>query len=43
MDDVMRKSNSILGHCLIIFTQIILGLNIPITRDILLDYLTPLA
>lgn len=43
MDDVMSKSNSILGHCLIIFTQIILGLNIPITRDILLDYLTPLA
>ena len=43
MDDAMRKNNSIVGHCLIILTQIILGLNIPITRDILLNYLTPLA
>ena len=37
------KRNILLRHCMIIFTQIILGINIPITRDLLLHYLNPLG
>lgn len=37
------KRNKIAGHLMIIFTQIILGINIPITRDLLLRYLSPLG
>lgn len=37
------KRNKIAGHLMIIFTQIILGINIPITRDLLLHYLSPLG
>lgn len=39
----MMKRNKIAGHLMIIFTQIILGINIPITRDLLLHYLSPLG
>ncbi|MBO8415646.1 MAG: EamA family transporter [Proteobacteria bacterium] len=31
------------GHAFIIFTQVLLGINIPITRDLLLNYLSPLG
>lgn len=37
------KRNRIAGHLMIIFTQVILGINIPITRDLLLHYLSPLG
>lgn len=35
--------NKWLGHLMIIFTQIVLGINIPITRDLLVNYLSPMA
>lgn len=37
------KRNKIAGHLMIIFTQVILGINIPITRDLLLHYLSPVG
>ena len=37
------KGKPWLGHAMIIFTQVILGINIPITRDLLLHYLSPLG
>lgn len=35
--------NKWLGHLMIIFTQVVLGVNIPITRDLLLNYLSPMG
>lgn len=32
-----------IGHAMIIFTQVMLGINIPITRDLLLHFLSPLG
>ena len=39
----MKQNQVVAGHLLIIFTQVVLGLNIPVTRDILLNYLSPFA
>lgn len=35
--------NKWLGHLMISFTQVVLGVNIPITRDLLLNYLSPMG
>lgn len=32
-----------MGHAMIIFTQIVLGINIPVTRDLLVNFLSPLG
>ena len=37
------RTNKWQGHAMIIFTQVILGINIPITRDLLVSYLSPLG
>ena len=39
----MSGSKKWMGHLMIIFTQIMLGVNIPITRDLLLNYLSPIG
>ena len=39
----MKQNQVVAGHLLIIFTQVVLGLNIPLTRDILLNYLSAFA
>ncbi len=37
------RDNKWSGHLMIIFTQVVLGINIPITRDLLIHYLSPMA
>ena len=39
----MKQNQVVAGHLLIIFTQVVLGLNILVTLDILLNYLSPFA
>lgn len=39
----MSRNGKWAGHLMIIFTQIMLGINIPITRDLLLNYLSPMG
>lgn len=39
----MKQNQVVAGRLMIIFTQVVLGLNIPDTRDILLNYLSPVA
>ena len=39
----MDKNTKWVGHLMIIFTQVMLGINIPITRDLLINYLSPIG
>ncbi len=39
----MKQNQVVAGRLMIIFTQVVLGLNIPVTRDILLNYLSSVA
>lgn len=39
----MSKNQVIAGHVMIILSQIVLGINIPVTRDLLVNFLSPLG